>query len=241
MDGLLRAEQTTAALARFVLGAQDTERRQLAKTLHDRVAQDLVAANWINEDMQNRLRKEDQLAAKRLDEVLRQSVQSLRTVSYLLHPPLLDDEGLGVALRSLVDGWSQQTGVAIALDVPEMFGRLSPEVELTIFRLVEDALANIKEHSDSATTRVSVHRTASPSGVMITVEDVDQGMPIVHRLRAIIRDVIPRASAHSLALARMRERVLHIGGKLEITSGVGKTIIEAKIPVRGLQGKTGAC
>jgi signal transduction histidine kinase len=76
---------------------------------------------------------------------------------------------------------------------------------------------------------------------MITVEDVDKGMSIVSRLRAIIRDVIPGASAHSLALARMRERVLRIGGRLEITSGVGKTIIEAKIPVRDLQGETGAC
>jgi signal transduction histidine kinase len=193
----------------------------------------------MNEAIRKTLPAEDQPAAKRLDDVLRQSVQDLRTVSYLLHPPLLDDAGLGVALRSLVDGWSQQTGATITLNVTETVGRLSPEVELTIFRLVEDALANIKEHSDSATTRVSVHRTAPPSSVLITVEDIGKG-PSMSRLHAIIRDVVPIVTAPGLALASMRERVLRIGGKLKITSGVGKIIIEAKIPVRELQGKTGA-
>jgi signal transduction histidine kinase len=124
---------------------------------------------------------------------------------------------------------------------PETLGRLCPDVELTIFRLIEDALTNIKELSDSVTVRVSVHRTAPPSSVLIAVEDVAEGMSGERRLHAIIRDVMPIASARGLALARMGERVLSVAGKLEIMPGVGKTTIEVKIPVTELRGKSGAC
>jgi signal transduction histidine kinase len=124
---------------------------------------------------------------------------------------------------------------------PETLGRECPDVELTIFRLIEDALTNIKELADSVTVRMSVNRTAPPSSVLIAVEDVAKGMFGVRRLHAIIRDVIPIASARGLALARMRERVLSVGGKLEIMPGVRKTTIEVKIPVAESRGKTGAC
>jgi signal transduction histidine kinase len=230
MEGLRRAEQTTAELARFVIGAQDQERRQVARELHDRVAQDLVAAGWISESIRSKVSEADQPAITQLEDTLRQSVQDLRTVSYLLHPPLLDDAGLRVALRGLVDEWSRRSGIVTTLEVSETLGRLSPDVELTVFRLVEDALANVSEHSGSATARVSVDRSGSPSEILMTVEDAGKGMPGVSGLPALVRATKPIA-VHGLGLARMRERLSRVEGKLEIESGVGKTIIKASIPI----------
>jgi signal transduction histidine kinase len=235
MDGLQRAEQTTAELARFVLGAQDEERRQVAKELHDRVAQDLVAAGWMSESLRSTAPEAEGTAAKRLEDVLRQSVHDLRTVSYLLHPPLLDDSGLQAALGNLVGEWSRRTGIEMTLDVSETLGRLSPDIELTVFRLVEDALANVTEHSGSAAAHVSVELAASPSRVMMTVQGAGKGMSDVGGLLALIRETVPIATVRGLRRARMGERLHRIGGKLEIKSGVGKTIIKADIPLKNQQ------
>ena len=232
MDGLQRAEQTTAELARFVLGAQDDERRQVAKELHDRVAQDLVAAGWMSEGIRSMASEADRTAARRLEDVLRQSVQNLRTVSYLLHPPMLDDSGLQAALGNLVGEWSRRTGIEMTLDVSETLGRLSPDIELTVFRLIEDALANVTEHSGSSVAHVSVVRAASPSRVMMTVEGADKRISGVGGLFAFIRETIPIATVRGLRHARMGERLRRIGGKLEIKSGVGKTIVKADIPIK---------
>ena len=231
MDGLKNAERTTAELARFVLGAQDDERRQVAKELHDRVAQDLVAAGWMSEGIRSTAPEAERTAARRLEDVLRQSVQDLRTVSYLLHPPMLDDLGLQAALGNLVGEWSRRTGIEMTLDVSETLGRLSPDIELTVFRLIEDALANVTEHSGSSVAHVSVERAASPSRVMMTVEGADKRMSGVGGLFAFIRETIPIATVRGLRHARMGERLRRIGGKLEIKSGVGKTIIKADIPI----------
>jgi len=232
MDGLKHAEQMTAELASFVLGAQDEERRQVAKELHDRVAQDLVAAGWLSESIRSTAPEEERTATRRLEDVLRQSVQDLRTVSYLLHPPMLDDSGLQAALSNLVGEWSRRSGIETTLDVSETLGRLSPEIELTVFRLVEDALANVTEHSGSAAAHVSVERAASPSRVTMTVRGAGKGMSDVGGLLALIRETVPIVTVRGLRRARMGERLRRIGGKLEIKSGVGKTIIKADIPIR---------
>jgi len=232
MDGLKNAERTTAELARFVLGAQDDARRQVAKELHDRVAQDLVAAGWMSEGIRCMGPEADRTAARRLEDVLRQSVQNLRTVSYLLHPPMLDDSGLQAALGNLVGEWSRRTGIEMTVDVSETLGRLSPDIELTVFRLIEDALANVTEHSGSSVAHVSVERAASPSRVMMTVEGADTSVSGVGGLFAFIRETIPIATVRGLRHARMGERLRRIGGKLEIKSGVGKSIIKADIPIK---------
>ena len=190
-----------------------------------------MAAGWISESIRSKVSEADQPAIKQLEDTLRQSVQNLRTVSYLLHPPLLDHAGLRVALRGLVDEWSRRSGIVTTLEVSETLGRLSPDVELTVFRLVEDALANVSEHSGSATARVSVDRSGSPSEILMTVEDAGKGMPGVSGLPALVRATKPIATVHGLGLARMRERLSRVEGKLEIESGVGKTIIKASIPV----------
>jgi signal transduction histidine kinase len=234
MDGLARAEVTTAALARFVIGAQDKERRQVARQLHDRVAQDLVAAGWISERIRSKVSDADQAVVMQLEDAIQQSVKVLRTVSYFLHPPLLDDAGLGAALRDLVDDWSRRYGIEIMLDVSETVGRLSPDVELTIFRLVEDALANVRQHSGNSTVQVSVERSASPSEILMTVEDARKSMPRVSGLPALVRAIKPIATIDGLGLARMRERLHRVQGKLEIVSFIGKTTIRANIPVKNL-------
>jgi signal transduction histidine kinase len=233
MDGLRRAEHTTAELARFILGAQDEERRQVARDLHDRVAQDLVAASWRCEQIRGALPEREQPAAKQLDDLLQRSMERLRTTSYLLHPPLLDDAGLEAALRALLEDLSHRSGISIALDISPALGRLAPNVELTIFRLVEDALANVRQHSGSATARVSIDRPAVPGRqhIVVEVEDDGKGMPGLSALPELIQENVPLVSARGLGLARMRERLRCIGGKLEIKSGLGGTVVRAVIPV----------
>jgi signal transduction histidine kinase len=229
MDGLRRAELMTSSLARFVIGTQDQERRQVARELHDRVAQDLVAALWTSTSIRSKVSKVDQPAVKQIEDALRQSVQDLRTVSYFLHPPMLDDSGLAVALRGLVDDWSQRNGIVTTLDVSDTLGRHSPDVELTMFRLVEDALANIS--SGSATARVSVDQSQSPSEILMTVEDAGKGMSGARGLRGLVRATKPNTALRGIGLARMRERISRLEGKLEIESSIGKTTIRASIPV----------
>ena len=241
MDGLRRAEHMASALARFVIGAQDQERRQVARELHDRVAQDLVAAGWLSESIRSKVPETDLPDVKSLEDTLRQSVQNLRTVSYLLHPPLLDDAGLAVALRGLVDEWSRRSGVVTTLEVSETVGRHSPDVELTVFRLVEDALINVCEHTDSATARVSVDRSPSPNKILMTVEDAGKGMAGVSGLPSLVRATTPIATAHGLGLARMRERLRRVAGKLEIESSPGKIIIKASIPVPVVEVQVNRC
>jgi signal transduction histidine kinase len=174
----------------------------------------------------------DRTAARRLEDGLHQSVRNLRTVSYLLHPPMLDDSGLQAALGNLVGEWSRRTGIEMTLDVSETLGRLSPDIELTVFRLIEDALANVTEHSGSSVAHVSVVRAASPSRVMMTVEGAEKRISGVGGLFAFIRERIPIATVRGLRHARMGERLRRIGGKLEIKSGVGKTIVKADIPIK---------
>jgi len=101
-----------------------------------------------------------------------------------------------------------------------------------VFRLVEDALANVTEHSGSAAAHVSVERAASPSRVTMTVQGAGKGMSGVGGLLALIRETVPIVTVRGLRRARMGERLRRIGGKLEIKSGVGKTIIKADIPIK---------
>jgi signal transduction histidine kinase len=138
---LRRAEQTAAALARFVLGVQDEERRKIAKGLHDDIAQNLVAATWMTERLQGELPRARQANGRELEEVLQRSITDVRALSYLLHPPLLDEAGLESALRTRVDSYHKCSGIAVELEFAGKLGRLPPDVELTIFRLVEEALS----------------------------------------------------------------------------------------------------
>jgi integral membrane sensor domain MASE1/two-component sensor histidine kinase len=225
-EELRSAERTTARLARFVLGAQDAERRHVAKRLLDDIAQRLAAATWAS--------NEPGLSAAR-EETIQKSIRDLRELSYLLHPPMLEDAGLETALRSRLDSYSHCTGIAVTLEASGL-GRLPADVELTIFRVVEEALANVKQHSGSVTAHVGVHRGSEGRDVvMVSIEDAGIGMPWMVNMGALIQRLTTTTAGWGLGLARMRERVRRMGGTLEITSARSRTTVRALIPIASEQ------
>jgi signal transduction histidine kinase len=216
---LQAAERTTARLARFVLGAQDAERRYVAKRLLDDIGQRFAAATWTSN------------APAALEEALHRSIADLRELSYLLHPPMLEDAGLETALRTRLESYSDCTGIAVTLDASGL-GRLPADLELTIFRVVEEALANVKQHSGSVTAHVGVQR--NPGGkdvVTVSIEDAGKGMPWMANMGALVQRLTTTTAGWGLGLARMRERVHRMGGTLEITSARSRTTVRAAIPV----------
>src|SRR5215510_7803189 len=165
-EELRAAERTTARLARFVLGAQDAERRHVAKRLLDDIAQRLAAATWVT----------SKSTRAGLEETIQRSIRDLRELSYLLHPPMLEDSGLETALRARLDSFSHCTGIAVTLEASGI-GRLPADVELTIYRVVEEALANVKQHSGSVMARVGVQRSSRGRDVVrVSIEDASKGM-----------------------------------------------------------------
>ena len=225
VDELRRAEQTAARLARSVLGAQDAERREVAKRLLDGIGQRLAAATWVDQHP----------TLPGFDEVVQRSIRDLRELSYLLHPPMLDEAGLETALRARLGKYSECTGIAVTLELSGL-DRLPADVELTIFRVVEEALANVKQHSRSVTARVSIERAARSDrdGVVVRIEDGGGGMPIIGKVETLIQQATTTAAGGGLGLARMRERLRRIGGELEISSASNKTTVCATIPVSGI-------
>lgn len=233
IDESRRAERTMRGLAASVVRAQDDERRRIARDLHDSTAQNLIAATLIASHIENALPETARPAFQQLEELLQLSVRELRTVSYLLHPPLLDEAGLGLALRNFVDGFIERTGIAVDLDISPEVDRLPPETELVLFRVVQEALGNVARHSGSETAlvRLDRERTASGRSMVLTIQDAGKGMPEASRVHRMGRTANLGAPP-GVGLASMRERLHHIGGQLEIESAIGHTSLRATIPIR---------
>jgi two-component system NarL family sensor kinase len=225
MVGELRnAAKTTQALAASLMRAQDEERRRIARDLHDSTGQKLIVASLIAGRLRDDLPSKAMPLLRELEHNLKQSNRELRTVSYLLHPPYLDEAGLGLALRHYVEGFEERRGIQVDLKIAEDIGRLTKTTELVIFRVVQEALTNIARHSGSSTALICLTRQNDESGrILLTVEDFGKGMSG--------RTSVGRGQRSSgLGLIRMRERLAQIGGRLQIDSTEGHTVLQALIP-----------
>jgi signal transduction histidine kinase len=232
MDELRRTEQTTRVLAASLMRAQDDERRRIARELHDSTGQNIIAATLVAGRIEQSLPESARAEFHQLEEMLQQSIREIRTVSYLLHPPLLDEAGLVLAVRNYVEGFNKRGGIEVDLDLPSDLERMSPEAELALFRVVQEALANVARHSGSATAgiRVEQQRLAGREVVVLTIEDAGSGIP--HLVRNPRRLLEARSTASAgVGLASMRERLQQVGGRLDIQSAVGRTVITATVPV----------
>lgn len=212
------AEAAVHELSGRLLRLQDEERRRLARELHDSTSQLLVGLgihlSVVNESagiLEPRARRALTESRALVDRCLRE----IRTVSYLLHPPELDELGLESALASYVDGFVRRSGIQVDLDVAPDLGRLPQEVETALFRIVQEALSNIHRHSASRTARIRLVR--GPSGVTLEVSDAGCGML--------------RGASPGVGIASMRERVRQLGGWLDIGSAYGGTTVRAVIPL----------
>lgn len=220
-----KAQLTT--LTGQLLQSQDEERRRLARELHDSLGQKLAALGMNLGVLEESAGAIDARAKRALDESLaltRESIREIRTLAYLLHPPELDELGLLDAVNDYVAGFVQRSGIAIDLKLPPDLGRLSREVELALFRVLQESLNNIHRHSGA--TRASVEISHSPSAIRMKIADAGPGVQedTWHPDRNA-------PTTPGVGIAGMRERVAQLGGRLEIRSATTGTTLEVFIPL----------
>jgi signal transduction histidine kinase len=221
-----QAEQLRDLSSRL-LQAQDEERRHIARELHDSAGQILTALSMSLAMASQHAPQESAGLAKHLEEseaLAQQLSQEIRTMSYLLHPPLLDETGLSEALRWYIQGLSERSGLEITLDVPEDFTRLSREMELVMFRLVQESLTNIHRHSDSKSAVIRLRRNTD--NVSLEVQDHGKGIS-AEKLSEI------QSQGSGVGIRGMRERARHFGGHMMIESSCKGTKISFQFPLSG--------
>lgn len=224
-------EEELRILSGHLLTLRDEERRRLARDLHDSVGQLLAGATMNVSILAAQVPAEDQKNTTLLAEIARlleQSVKEIRTISYLLHPPLLDEIGLLSALRWYVAGFAERSQIKVDLEMPEDLGRFRRELELAVFRIVQETLTNVHRHSGSADAKITLVRTSRQ--LRIKVEDSGCGMPLPLNI-----ETGKRLRAPGVGISGIRERVRQLGGQMQIRSGPSGTIVEILFPVENEQ------
>jgi signal transduction histidine kinase len=213
-------------LSARLMQLQDDERRRIARELHDSVGQMLAALTMnlstVRTDVE-RLSK-TVLALTDSEGLVQQMSTEVRTISHLLHPPLLDEAGLASALRWYVEGFAQRSGIKVDLDLPEDFGRLPSEAETAIFRVVQECLTNIHRHSESRIAKIRLRE--HDNLVLVEVEDQGKGIPS-DKMKEMASVGTP-----GVGIRGMRERLRQLGGSLEIKSSEKGTLVVVRLPVR---------
>jgi PAS domain S-box-containing protein len=216
---LERAQERLRTLSGQLLRMQDDERRRIARELHDTVGQIVIALSLNLVPVEAALLKDNASLAQRVTDslgLLEELSRDLRTISHLLHPPLLDEAGLQSAVRWYVQGFSERSKIEVDLELSPDLGRLPAELETAIFRIVQECFTNIHRHSGSSTASIRIIRGSQ--NVEVEIRDQGKGMPVP----------APRAG---VGIQGMGERVRQWGGKLEIESGGAGTLVRATFPL----------
>lgn len=228
------AEESLRSLSTRLLNLQDDERRRIARELHDSTAQTLCGVMILLDILKSQIVKGDADAVRTLDEgrtLAEQASREIRDLSHLLHPPDLDQVGLNGAVQWYATRFAQRTGICIDVDMPTEFGRLSREVETSLFRVMQEGLANVHRHSGSPTAKIRITRSADK----ITLEIVDHGQGLPPDISKPLRG---EAARFGIGINGMRERLRQLGGKLEIYSSNPGTTVMAMIPLANYQNPT---
>ncbi len=218
------SEAELQRLSAQLLQLQDEERRKIARDLHDSVGQILAALSMNNSVVQSQSHKLDALGSRAVSEnaqLVQQVSDEIRTLSHLLHPPLLEIAGLASALRWYVDGFSERSKIKVDLEIPDAFDRLPQGTELAVFRIVQECLTNIHRHSGSKTGTIRIRR--EDDRLVVDVEDRGTGIPREKQVR--LKDT----GRGGVGFAGMRERLRPLGGVLEIRSDENGTLVRAAI------------
>jgi PAS domain S-box-containing protein len=226
---LRRAHETLRVLSGRLMQAQDEERRRVARELHDSAGQYLAA---IQMNLSALTRDSGELAQGQLTrlqdsiDLVSRCTAEIRTLSYLLHPPLLDDMGLTSAITWYVTGFSERSGVQVRLDMPANLSRFSEDVETAVFRIIQQSLANIHRHSESKVARI--HLAVAGERLMVEISDEGRGLApeILFKFRQ-------SGQLPGVGISGMRERINGLRGTFDITSGTSGTTIAVSLPVSG--------
>jgi two-component system NarL family sensor kinase len=201
---------------------QDEEHRRFARELHDGLGQNLAGAKMMVDALANGDSGNSQISA--VSALLDDALSQTRTISHLFHPPFLDEIGFASAARWLIEGYEQRMGVAVSANIPQSEQRLPPNLELTLYRVLQEALNNIQRHSRSDKAEVDVKM----DGQWVTLRVRDYGMGIPGETLAALGSNGKQAG---VGLTGMKERVKEQGGKLEIKSEATGTEIIVNIPI----------
>lgn len=219
------AEQAIRQLSMQLLKLQDEERRRIGRELHDGMAQTVLAVNLSLAQVRQSspsLSEPAEHALEKARVLLQQMSREIRTLSYLLHPPLLDELGLVSALKEYVRGFSERSGIETELVLPKHFSRLPQSVEIALFRVVQESLANIQRHSGSGSATIRLRE--DPPKVTLEITDYGRGMKLASNGPAQ-----PNVARLGVGIPGMRERMAQLGGRLAIESGPSGTTIRATI------------
>jgi PAS domain S-box-containing protein len=220
----ITVKKKLAELAARLQEVQDEERRRLARDLHDSVGQLIVAIMLNNAAIQREAGKLSDEAAQlflRNNEMVNELNDQIRTISHLLHPPLLDEVGLPSALRWYVDGFAERSKIQTTLEIPADFQRLPRETEIAVFRTVQECLTNVHRHSGSSACYVKV--ACGDRQLLVEVRDEGRGIGEAQLLNL--------ASSGGVGLRGLQERLRQLGGRFDIVSSDNGTVVTAVLPI----------
>jgi signal transduction histidine kinase len=223
------AEEELRRVTAELLRLQDEERRRIGRDLHDSTGQSLAALEIDLAQLGRetaKLSPEGRAQLEHCMRLARQCSAEIRTASYLLHPPLLDELGLSSALRWLADGLKARGGLDVRLQLPEQLPGVTPAEELALFRVAQEALTNVQRHSSSPW--VAIRLRAEPGSLVLEIEDAGRGMPA-----APTSDAESSGRFTGVGVAGMRERIRQLGGNFDVESTAGGTLVRACIPLSG--------
>jgi PAS domain S-box-containing protein len=221
-----QAEASVRDISQRLLRLQDEERRRLGRELHDSVGQLLVGTKLALRALatEEGRRSWDQRVAE-CESILEQAIREVRTTSFLLYPPMLEELGLRTAVESYLEGFRQRSGIQIDFQAAQEFGRLAGEIELALFRVLQESLTNIHRHSGSPTAQIRL----SVEEQMVVLEVQDQGKGAPTEALKFSSDFL---RARGVGLRGMNERLTQVGGKLEVFSKEPGTLVRATVPLR---------
>ena len=223
-----RADEALRQLSTRLLQLQDEERRRVGRELHDVLAQSVMAVNLDLAQVARssvRLDKQAKQALSEARDMLGEMSREIRTLSYTLHPPVLDELGLALAIQEYAAGFGERSGIGVEVDVQAGFGRLTQEAEIALFRIVQESLLNIQRHSGSESAKIRLRGAAD----YIELQVSDQGCGIDQI--AVDRGGNTRTRL-GVGILGMRERMAQLGGNLEVESNSSGTTVRATIPLK---------
>jgi len=215
---LAAANRSLHLLTGQLMQAQEIERRRIARELHDETGQVLAALSMTIDGMLKRSSAADRTGFVQCKEFINLAISEIRNLSYLLHPPLMDETGLSSAVAEYVRGFEKRSGISVQVDVSEKIGRLEQDHEIALFRVIQESFVNIHRHSGSRTATVALD--VVDSAVVLEIRDHGKGFPAT-----------PGDSTHSgLGIRSMQERLRNFGGTLQVQSCESGTTIRAQLP-----------
>ncbi len=225
-----RSEEDLREFSRRLYQSQDDERRRIARELHDSTGQKLAVLGIKLSEVESTIPatgSKPNTALSECTSLTRSIADEIRTLSYLLHPPLLDECGLNTAIHWYVDGINQRNGLHVDIEIPKNLRRLSEDAELAIFRIVQACLTNVHLHSQARGATVRIEQV--PDGVSVEVRDDGHGIPDG------VLNHASRTKSAGVGITGMRERAEELGGHLDIETSSHGTKVKATIPSRNFR------